>query len=419
MVEPAGSARLRPLEVFPIELEGRELFAIRDPSGLSEAVLTVPRGTLAILALFDGTRSVGDVQADILRRHGALVARAELEELLSVLDQHLFLEGARVEDERVRIRDGFRASTTRAPFHVGKVYPGDATALATTLDGFFTHPDGPGAVGPRRAARLSGLIAPHIDFTRGGPAYAWAYKAVAEAPEVDCFIVLGTAHGGLDGHPFAATRKPYVTPFGPLPVDDEVLDSLRRRWAGDLFGAELAHRSEHSIEFQAVCLAYLHRDPRRDGVGPVRIVPLLTSFVHECLARGVAPLDEPRVAGMLDAMRETMAMVPRRYCLVAAADLAHVGPRFGDAEPVSPARLARIEREDRALLALVASGDPGGFFAAVRADGDSRRICGLSPIYTLLETLPAGSGRLLRYGQWPDPQGTVTFASVAFDTVEP
>jgi hypothetical protein len=92
-----------------------------------------------------------------------------------------------------------------------------------------------------------------------------------------------------------------------------------------------------------------------------------------------------------------------------------MGPRFGDPEPVSRSRLARIETEDRALLSLVEAVDPGGFFASVAADGDSRRTCGLSPIYSVLATLPAGRGRLLRYGQWPDPEGVVTFASLAFE----
>jgi hypothetical protein len=39
-------------------------------------------------------------------------------------------------------------------------------------------------------------------------------------------------------------------------------------------------------------------------------------------------------------------------------------------------------------------------------------VCGLSPIYALLRTLGATRGELKRYAQWPDPQGTVTFASV-------
>jgi hypothetical protein len=47
--------------------------------------------------------------------------------------------------------------------------------------------------------------------------------------------------------------------------------------------------------------------------------------------------------------------------------------------------------------------------------GDRNRICGLSPIYALLRLLPGGAGRLLHYGQWPDPEGTVTFASVSFE----
>jgi AmmeMemoRadiSam system protein B len=297
----------------------------------------------------------------------------------------------------------------RAAFHAGRAYAADPAGFREAFEGFLAHAEGPGPVGAPRAPTLRGLVAPHIDFHRGGPAYGWAYKTVAEASDADCFIVFGTAHAGLDGHPFAATRKAYATPFGPVEVDTDVLAAIECRASGDLFAAELAHRVEHSIEFQAVCLAYCH--PTR----PVRIVPILASFAHECLARGVDPGSEPRVAGVLDAIREALATVPRRYCLVAGADLAHVGPRFGDPDPVSQARLHEVEREDRALLGLVTSVDPGGFFQAVAADGDRRRTCGLSPIYALLATLPAGRGRLLRYGQWADPGGTVTFASVSFE----
>ncbi|HEV8673946.1 MAG TPA: AmmeMemoRadiSam system protein B [Methylomirabilota bacterium] len=412
MGEPAP--RLRAVEAFPAVVEGRDVICLRDPSGLTEVILTVPRPVVAVLALMDGTRTVADIQADIMRHHGQLIAREQIQTLVDALDRHLFLDGERLAAERARVAEEFRASPLRAAAHAGKAYAGDAPSLAADLDGFFVHADGPGPPAPRNVPVLRGLIAPHIDFHRGGPTYAWAYRRVAEAAAAECFIVFGTAHAGLDGHPFAATAKPYDTPFGPIGVDEEVLAALVRRAPGDLFAAELAHRAEHSIEFQAVCLRYLGRD--RDDV---RIVPLLTSFVQECLAGRRDPATEPAVAGVLEAIRAVMAAVPRRYCLIAAADLAHVGPRFGDPEPVSPARLARIEAEDRALLSLVEHGDPGGFFTAVAHDGDSRRICGLSPIYALLATLPAGRGRLLRYGQWPDPQGTVTYASMAFEEAAP
>jgi AmmeMemoRadiSam system protein B len=404
--------RLRAVEAFPVTLDGREVICLRDPSGLTEAVVTVPRPVVEILALFDGTRSVRDVQAELMRRHGELVPGDRIQGLADALDQHLFLESPRCAAERARLADEFRQSPDRPAVHAGQAYAGEPAALAEQLDAFFVHAEGPGAIGPPRAPALRGLIAPHIDFHRGGPAYAWAYRTAAEASDADCWVVFGTAHAGLDGHPFAATAKPYATPFGPLPVDTEVLDALRRRAPGDLFAAELAHRAEHSIEFQAVCLRYLaERTWRRE----VRVVPILASFVHECMVRRRDPGGEPAIAAVLDALRDVMATVPRRYCLVAGADLAHVGPRFGDPEPVSRARLARVEAEDRALLGRVTATDPAGFFESVLADGDSRRTCGLSPIYSVLATMPAARGSLLRYGQWPDPQGTVTFASVAFE----
>jgi hypothetical protein len=99
---------------------------------------------------------------------------------------------------------------------------------------------------------------------------------------------------------------------------------------------------------------------------------------------------------------------------IAGADLAHVGPRFGDPQPVSQAELATIDREDREMLRAVESGDAEGFFESVRRDGDRRRICGLSPIYTLLRVRAGAKGLVRQYGQWPDPQGVVSFASVVF-----
>ena len=66
------------------------------------------------------------------------------------------------------------------------------------------------------------------------------------------------------------------------------------------------------------------------------------------------------------------------------------------------------------MLQAVTAGDAEGFFRFVQRERDRRRICGLSPIYILLKVLEGVKGTLLRYSQWPDPQGTVTFASLTF-----
>ena len=67
------------------------------------------------------------------------------------------------------------------------------------------------------------------------------------------------------------------------------------------------------------------------------------------------------------------------------------------------------------MLETVERGDAEAFFDSVAADGDRRRICGLSPIYAVLHALDGRRGALKRYGMWPDPEGTVSYASVVFD----
>jgi hypothetical protein len=80
---------------------------------------------------------------------------------------------------------------------------------------------------------------------------------------------------------------------------------------------------------------------------------------------------------------------------------------------VTPGQLREVEDADRRMLAAVEAGDAEGLFRDVAKDGDRRHICGLPPTYAALRILGPHRGRLLHYGQWPDPNGTVTFAALA------
>jgi MEMO1 family protein len=406
--------RLRRVDAFPLEHEGRRFLGLRDPGGYAEGAVMLPVELLEIVARFDGRHSVADIQRAVLRATGQSVPREGIEELIATLDTHGFLEGEAFEARRSAIDAEFLAAPTRPAAHAGGAYAADAGALAYAMDGFFTSPAGPGAIQRRPTpaetdVAVRAVIAPHIDFHRGGPAYAWAYRDLAERGDADVFVIFGTCHAGMRA-PFAVTRKAYDTPFGPAAVDVDLVDALARRARGlDLFAAEVAHRGEHSIEFQAVFLQYLYAG-RRD----VRIVPVLTSFAHEAMAHGTTPSDTDVVRRFHDALAETVDATGRRVVFIAGADLAHVGPQFGDPSPLSGADLVRVEQEDRAMLESVERGDADGFFASVAGDADRRRICGLSPIYSLLRMIAGTPGALRRYAQWPDPNGAVTFASVVF-----
>jgi MEMO1 family protein len=407
----AGHPKLRPVEAFPVEHEGRRFVGLRDPAGWTASVLLLPVEALEVVRRFDGRRSIVDIQAELSRAAGEIVFRDTIDRVVELLDEHGFLDSDGFAERKRALEREFQDAPARAAAHAGGAYPGEAEALRAAIEAFFQPPAGPGPVAPAGGSggpALKAVIAPHIDFHRGGPAYAWAYRDVAERCPADIFVVFGTSHAGMPDR-FALTRKDYDTPLGPARVDQDFVEAVAARAPVDVFASEFAHRSEHSIEFQAVFLRYLFEDAR-----PFTIVPVLASFAQEAMLRGSAPEDDTAVRGVLDAILETAEASRRRVAFVAGADLAHVGPRFGDPRPLTAADMARVAAEDRVMLRAVEDGDGKAFFASVAADGDRRRICGLSPIWSLLYAVDGQRGALRHYGQTPDPSCVVTFASVVF-----
>jgi AmmeMemoRadiSam system protein B len=406
---------LRPVEIFPVDDAGQRVLVLRDPSDPSINPIVVSDGAAQVLMLLDGQRNLPELSSALALR-GSSVGPAQLRTFLERLDSAGFLEGPRAEHHFAQRVGAFRARPVRAAVHAGGAYPSGVTDLRRMLKNGYLHADGPGAVpGPARAdvAAPRAIIAPHVDLHRGAPTYSWAYKEVGEAQPPELYVVLGTCHTPVKGH-FAATRKPYDTPFGAVPSSDDFLDRLRRTCGFDLFEGEFSHSGEHSIEFQAVYL----RSLGVAGEGAAPMVAILCDSLHSMVPRGRSPRDVPLVARFVDSLVETLAAESRRVTLVAAVDLAHVGPRFGDAWRVDAAHLASIDVADRELMRLALEPDADAYYAHVMRDDDARRICGFTPIYVLTAVMQAErrKGELLRYTQWVDTDGSssVTFASAIY-----
>jgi hypothetical protein len=165
----ADKPRLRNLEAFPVELDGERRIALRDPAGFTEHVAVLPIPLLDLVSLFDGEHGVDEIQDVLRRRHGDAPTAEQIGAVIGSLDEAGFLDSARFAERRRAVEDAFRQSPLRPAAHAGGAYAGEPGALAAQIDGFFSHPDGPGAETDPDGPPLRGLIAPHIDFHRGGP----------------------------------------------------------------------------------------------------------------------------------------------------------------------------------------------------------------------------------------------------------
>jgi hypothetical protein len=397
--------------MFPAEVSGQKVICLRDPLNLSEKVFFIPYPTFFIVRLFDGQHSIVDIQTEFMRRFGQLLYREKIQEIIDQFEEHYLLDSERFRRLEREINENFKNAALRPMALAGETYEGDPEKLRLSVEAFFTHPEGPGLLARSDGAgRLIGAVAPHIDYRRGGPCYAFAHKAIQESSRADLFVILGTAHSATR-QPFALTRKDFQTPWGPVETDRAFLDEIGNLCPIDFYEDEIAHKAEHSIELQLIFLRALW--PQKDSF---RIIPVLCGSFHEAILKDVSPMELPGVGQFIEALQTAMAKRQNRVCLLASADLAHVGLRFGDAEAPNRFTLQSMGEEDRRLLEHAERVDAEGFYNSIRRERDRRRICGFPPIYTLLKLLDAREGRLLKYDQSMDSstQSVVTFASLAF-----
>lgn len=421
--------KLRIVDAFLTRVSGKEVVCLRDPFNYSERMLLLPPNIFFIVSLFDGKHSIVDIQSEYAGRYGDLLLSEDVQRIINEIDSYLFLDNARFREFRHKIVEEFRKQPIRFATHAGTAYEPEAEDLQAQLDGYYKDvnlllkstksvcristgrkvPDKRQEQGSK--VLLKGIIAPHIDIKRGGRCFAYAYNEIKRHADADVFIILGTGHYPAKNF-FALTHKAFETPLGILETDKDFLSLLCKNSGKTLFEDEFIHKSEHSVEFQALFLQHTFNGTKRG----IKIVPILCSSFHELLTEGVSPLEKPQISDFISSLKETIATIDKKICVIASVDLAHVGLRFGDAHPTTPEELEALSIKDMEMLKFVENLDHEGFYHSIKEEDDKRRICGFPSIYTFLNIVDADKGELLKYEQCNDDKtgSTVTFASMAF-----
>ncbi len=405
---PILRPRLRPIEtvVVPDERFGQAIM-LRDGEGVTPKIASVPAPLVPILARFTGAHTIAEIAVLCSREMGSEVPSALVQKLADELDDALFLDSPRYQAARVRVEQEFARAPVREATHAGGAYHSDPSKLQQFLDGECI-----GSAGLKeKNGSVRALIAPHIDPWRGKRGYGHAYGLLRAglSEQIDTFVLLGTSHAPMR-EAFALCGKAFDTPLGAIDVDKGAVDAIAARAPFDPFTDVFNHKREHSLEFQAVFVKHLVGDRH------VRIIPILCG-IGESQRTGRCPDEDPHAEAFLRAVHSVVQSRAARTVVIAGADLAHVGPRFGDAAPYDEDERSELERTDRISLEMAASGEHRQFFFQVQRDLETRRVCGLGPIYALLRVLPAGCvGKLAHYEQTIDPQegSIVSHAAMAF-----
>ena len=392
---------LRPLEAFPVQDGTRQVIALRDPSGIVTDVLAIAPEVYFVATHFDGKADAKTVAASVSAQMKAKVSVEVVEKIAKLFGERLLLDDDAFRARDLAEREAFTRSPTRAPAHAGAAYPTDAEQLRHRLGGILACAWDQ----PRPEGRVTGLIAPHIDLERGEMTYARSYATLRDCGPIDRVVILGTSHGPTESL-LAPTRKAFETPLGVTETDRDAVERVIESLGADAFRDEFAHRGEHSIEFQVLFLRLMHP--------ATKIVPLLCGSLRGLVEDGADPAGNETVERAVKAVRAAIASGNgKRTVVIAGADLAHIGPRFGGPK-LTREMLEETERGDRAALDAAAARDAAGWHRAVTEGGDPRNTCGLTPVYLMLRALDAGEGQLVSYKQCTATDQCVSIGGMAF-----
>ena len=391
------------IEFIPASYQGERTVFVKDSLGLIEKPILLKGNVMEFLSLIDGERDIRDFQLELMRRKGGVfISLEEINKLLSELDSAFLLDSEHYHQEKERMITQYSLLEVRAASHAGNAYPAEPGELGAYLDSFFLE---------KKSSRLNekdvfALISPHIDLNAGKKVYARAYQEI-ENSTPQRIIVLGTGHS-IQEPLLSLTEKDFETPLGLVKTDKDWVRKMKEVGKGIICDNDIAHRSEHSIEFQLIFLQHLFGSD-------FFLLPILCGSFHKVLEEASRPSEIPGMDTFFTALRLTMTEYAADTLLIAGVDFSHIGPKFGHRQSAS-SMLLETKNHDKLLIDAVCKGDVEGFWAESRKVKGIYNVCGFSAIACLLEVLNGVRGHLLDYDIWQEEstRSAVSFAAIAF-----
>lgn len=420
--------KLRPIRGFPARMGEQMVLGLADARQISDKVVFAPPAVQAILPLMTGDRGLDEIVTEV----GRGLTRPILEGFVAQLDEAGLLHGPVFERMQVKMRQEFDSAPILPPATSAAFLD---SVIGQALGENATQEERDAAVKEQGAKKLrevfdawmsqalekaekpsfdelpKALMVPHIDYPRGWLNYAAAWGRMRVVDRPDRVIILGTNHFG-EGTGVVGCDKGYQTPLGVCELDREFVATLRRRLgeqnSAKLFANRYDHEREHSIELQ---IAWVQHCLGADDAG--NYVKVFGALVHDPTVNNGESYDGQGLGfnPFVEAMKGSIADIGGKTLVVSSADLSHVGPAFGDQQPLggegAEAEAARnkVFQHDREMLRLYAEGKPDELVAAMAWQQNPTRWCSLGNMLAAAKIVEPGEIQVLNYAAAMDQEG--------------
>jgi AmmeMemoRadiSam system protein B len=420
--------KLRPVRAFPAKVGDQQVLGLADARQISDKVVFTMPAAQVLLPLMDGSRSLDQIVSEV----GRGLTRPMIDSLVAQLDQAGLIVGPTFDSLWAKVKTDFDASRVLPPAstaafaemlakqtlgaeaseaQIGEVGP---TKLREVFDSWIDKALA-NVANPSLDALPKAVVAPHIDYPRGWMNYAaiWGRLRVADRP--DRVVILGTNHFGQSTG-VCGCDKGYQTPFGTCEADEELVESMRARLGDAFYANRYDHEREHSIELQ---IAWIQHCLGADEQG--NFCKVFGALVHDPAVNNGESYDGNGVGlqAFVDALKATIAGLPGKTLVVSSADLSHVGPAFGDRQPLigetpeAAAMRERVVKHDREMLELYRQRKPDELVAAMAWQQNPTRWCSTGSLVATMLVAEPKDVQILNYAGAMDPQGMAMVSSVA------
>ncbi len=394
MAEHLNRPQIRNFQPLGMEKDGKAFVMLRDPSMLAEQQMAVLPQVLQLILMFQGRETLDEIAA---KTQAPLHI---LRDVVTRLDEVGLIWGPRFEElERVA-----KAKITEHgyfPMSCSASLGNDAQACHDAMDKWLSDMEDPEIEGT-----ILGLVAPHLDYQRGWPGYAAAYRALKKDEKPNRVIILGTNHFGI-GDGVVVSEYGFATPIGKASADKSMLAFLEKTLGSKrIYADQIDHLGEHSVQMHIPWIQHFYGD-----------VPMLAALIPNPLVPPVAD-DDARATTeqFVDAVRTALAELGGRTLLIASSDLSHVGQQFGDPGTINDESANQVEKIDRERLAAFCKKDIAGFEGLFIKDQNRTRWCSVGNMLAAQKILRPANVDLIDYQQVRDPNGMsmVSSAAIAF-----